>query len=247
MFELRTLGGLELLRTVDGADHAIPMQAKRFGPARVPGCTSSPGSFRRRDTLLLLRWPDLDQDARGALRQALHFLRKTLGESAIRTRGEDEIALEPAAVCSDARRLEAAVAAGQPDAALTLYRGDFLEGVFVSDAAPELEDWISAERLPAPTDSPPGRPGWRRSGPPTATGRESWCASAVHCGAATTSARLAAGRSKILDGVGDRAGAAALYDEFARRVAARTSTWSCRPETRSVLGALRARRASGPA
>ena len=30
---------------------------------------------------------------------------------------------------------------------MTLYRGDFLEGVFVSDASPELEDWISAERL----------------------------------------------------------------------------------------------------
>ncbi len=147
MFELRTLGGLELLRTVDGADHAIPMQAKRLALLAYLAA-HPPSSFRRRDTLLLLFWPDLDQEhARGALRQALHFLRKTLGESAIRTRGEDEIALDSSELRSDSRALESAVATGDPESAIVLYRGDFLEGVFVSDAAPELEDWISAERL----------------------------------------------------------------------------------------------------
>lgn len=120
MFELRTLGGLELLRIGDGDPHAIPMQAKRLALlahlAALP-----PGTFRRRDTLLLLFWPDLDQEhARGALRQGLHFLRKTLGEGAILTRGEDEIGLDPAAVCSDARRLEAAVSGGDPETALAL-------------------------------------------------------------------------------------------------------------------------------
>jgi len=98
MFELRTLGSLELLRNGDGDPRAIPMQAKRLALLAQLAALPARG-FRRRDTLLLLFWPELDQEhARGALRQALHFLRKTLGEGAILTRGEDEIGLEPAAV-----------------------------------------------------------------------------------------------------------------------------------------------------
>ena len=245
MFELRTLGGFELLRTVDGADHAIPMQAKRLALlahlAALP-----PVSFRRRDTLLLLFWPDLDQEhSRGALRQALHFLRKTLGEGAILTRGEDEIGLEPAAVWSDTRGLEAAVAAGQPEAALALYRGEFLEGVFVSDAAPELEDWISGERLAAAlTRRQGGLDGVGAAGQPRPGGRTGAPGGALWSG--DDECALAAGGAKILDGMGDRAGAAALYDEFARRVK-RDFDVELSSETRSVLRALRARRASGPA
>ena len=114
MFELRTFGGLELLHTGDRDARAIPMQAKRLA---LLACLAAlpPSTFRRRDTLLLLFWPDLDQEhARGALRQALHFLRKTLGEGAILTRGEDEIGLDPAELHSDARALEAAVMRGDP-------------------------------------------------------------------------------------------------------------------------------------
>jgi DNA-binding SARP family transcriptional activator len=241
MFELRTLGGLELLHTGDGDSSAIPMQAKRLALlahlAALP-----PHSFRRRDTLLLLFWPDLDQEhARGALRQALYFLRKTLGEGAILTRGEDEIGLEPTAVCSDARRLEAAVAGGKPEVALTLYRGDFLEGVFVSDAAPELEDWIAGERQRLRHHA--AKAAWMASELPA--NRDSvgdLVRRAVHWSGDDEGA-LRRGL-KILDGMGDRAGAAALYDEFARRVA-RDFDVELSTETRNVIKALRARRASG--
>jgi serine/threonine-protein kinase len=241
MFELRTLGGLELLRTGDGADRAIPMQAKRLALlahlAALP-----PHAFRRRDTLLLLFWPELDQEhARGALRQALHFLRKTLGEGAILTRGEDEIGLEPAAVCSDARRLEAAVAGGQPEAALTLYRGDFLDGVFVSDAAPELEDWISAERLRLRGLAV--KAAWMASELPANRDNVGELVRRAVQWSGDDEGALRRGL-KVLDGMGDRAGAAALYDEFARRVA-RDFDVQLSSETRSVIKALRARRASG--
>ena len=241
MFELRTLGSLELLRNGDGDPRAIPMQAKRLALLAQLAALPAHG-FRRRDTLLLLFWPELDQEhARGALRQALHFLRKTLGEGAILTRGEDEIGLEPAAVCSDARRLEAAVAAGQPDAALTLYRGDFLEGVFVSDAAPELEDWISGERTRLRGLA--ARASWMASELPANRDRVGELVrQAVHWSGDDECA-LRRG-VKVLDGMGDRAGAAALYDEFARRVK-RDFDVELSSETRSVLRALRARRASG--
>jgi hypothetical protein len=48
----------------------------------------------------------------------------------------------------------------------------------------------------------------------------------------------------LLDGIGDRAGAAALYDEFARRVA-RDLDVELSAETRNFIKTLRARRASG--
>ncbi|MBP2647997.1 MAG: transcriptional activator protein, partial [Gemmatimonadetes bacterium] len=241
MFELRTLGSLELLRTGEGDPRAIPVQAKRLALlahlAALP-----PNTFRRRDTLLLLFWPELDQEhARGALRQALHFLRKTLGEGAILTRGEDEIALEPTAVCSDARRLEAAAARDEPEAVLALYRGDFLEGVFVSDAAPELEDWISAERMRLRGLA--ARAAWMASERPANRDKVGELVrQAVHLSGDDEGA-LRRGL-KVLDGMGDRAGAAALYDEFARRVA-RDLDVQLSTETRSVIKALRARRASG--
>lgn len=241
MFELRTLGSLELLRAGDGDEHAIPMQAKRLALLAHLSALP-PHGFRRRDTLLLLFWPELDQEhARGALRQALHFLRKTLGEGAIVTRGEDEIGLEPTAVCSDARRLEAAVAGGDPEAALALYRGEFLEGVFVSDAAPELEDWISVERMRLRGLA--AKAAWKASELPANRDRVGELVRrAVHWSGDDEGA-LRRGL-KVLDGMGDRAGAAALYDEFARRVA-RDFHVEPSADTRSVIRELRARRASG--
>lgn len=241
MFLLRTLGGLELLRTGDGGDHAIAMQAKRLALlahlAALP-----PGTFRRRDTVLLLFWPDLDQEhARGALRQALHFLRKTLGEGAILTRGEDEIALEPSGFRSDARSLEAALAAGDPQQALTLYRGDFLEGVFVSDAAPELEDWISSERLRLRGLA--ARAAWMAAELPANRDSAGELVRRAVQWSGDDEAALRRGL-RLLDGMGDRAGAAALYDEFARRVE-RDLDIQLSKETRELIRALRARRDSG--
>ncbi len=241
MFELRTLGGLELLQTGDGAPRAIPMQAKRLA-LLAHLVALPPSSFRRRDTLLLLFWPELDQEhARGALRQALHFLRKTLGDGAILTRGEDEIGLDADLVRSDAKSLESALAAGDPEQALALYRGDFLEGVFVSDAAPELEDWISAER--ARLRGLAARAAWMAAEKPSNRDKVGELVRLAVQWSGDDEGALRRGL-KVLDGMGDRAGAAALYDDFARRVA-RELDIQLSPETQRVIRELRARRASG--
>src|SRR5574338_65044 len=86
MLELRTLGGLELRRAGDGPSAPVALQTKRL--VLLAYLTSAPSTgFRRRDSVLAFFWPDLDQEhARGALRQALHTLRSTLGEGVIRTR-----------------------------------------------------------------------------------------------------------------------------------------------------------------
>ena len=56
----------------------------------------NPGTWHRRDVLLALFWPELDATrARTALRNALYVLRQQLGDEAIRTRGDEEISIDP--------------------------------------------------------------------------------------------------------------------------------------------------------
>ena len=74
MIELHTLGALDL-RAVDGQEvRAVLQQPKRLALLAYLAA-DAPRRFHRRDSLLALFWPDLDQGhARAALRRALHFL-----------------------------------------------------------------------------------------------------------------------------------------------------------------------------
>jgi DNA-binding SARP family transcriptional activator/formylglycine-generating enzyme required for sulfatase activity len=93
-----------------------------------------------------LFWPESTQDqARHALSQALHVLRQQLGEEAIVTRGEGEVALNQEAVSCDVWAFEAAVAEGDLDRAVALYRGPLLHGVAVRASA-EFDHWMEGER-----------------------------------------------------------------------------------------------------
>lgn len=242
MLELRTLGGLELLESGTGQARAIPLQAKRLALLAFLA-TTSPNHLRRRDTVLALFWPDLNQErARGALRQALHFLRKSIGPDAITSRGEDEIGLDASLITSDAIRLEAAIRAGEPELALREYRGDFLEGVFVTEAAPELEDWIVAERTRLRGLA--AQAAWIASERP-ASDQET--ASLIRRAVFLSGADESALRRGIarLEERGDRAGAAALYEDFAQRVA-RDLDVELSPETQAVMREVRARRGAAP-
>src|SRR5512144_517104 len=80
MIYLRTLGGLDL-RDADGRElRPVIGQPKRFALLAYLAQAGHQG-FRRRDTITALFWPELDQEhARGALRQALRFLRRELGD-----------------------------------------------------------------------------------------------------------------------------------------------------------------------
>lgn len=242
MFDLHALGGLELHRSGAGAARTIPLQAKRL--ALLAYLTASPShSFRRRDTILGLFWPDLDHEhARGALRQALHFLRKTLGDAVLLTRGSDEIGLDPSAFKSDAQRLEVALEAGDPEMALSLYRGDFLEGVYVADAAPELEHWIARER--GRLRALAARAAWTASERPAGRGNTGEFVRRAVQLSGDDEAALRRGLG-ILDRRGDRAGAAALYEEFSRRVA-RDLEVEVSAETQAAMSAVRTRRPSAP-
>ena len=107
-----------------------------------------PGEFHHRDTLLGLFWPEHNQDAgRHALRQALYLLRSKIGRGVIVTRGREEIGIAPGSIWCDALAFDAALEAGDTEAAMKLYGdGDFLPGFFIADASQAFEEWLELQR-----------------------------------------------------------------------------------------------------
>ena len=144
MIRLHLLGAPDLRR--DGAEfRAVLSQPKRLALLAYLA-SASPRGFHSRDTLLALFWPELDQErARNALRQALHYLRRALGEEIVTARGDREVGVDPTALWCDAAAFDDAVAAGRHQEALDLYRGDLLPGFFIEEA-PEAERWLEDER-----------------------------------------------------------------------------------------------------
>src|SRR5438132_10048926 len=108
MIELRLLGRLSL--TGDGREvRTLLGQPRRLAPLAYLAAATPPG-FHRRDSLLALFWPELDQEhARAALRQALHVVRDALGTNAVASRGDEEIGLDCDRASCDVTRFRRAV------------------------------------------------------------------------------------------------------------------------------------------
>src|SRR5260370_30604503 len=146
MIRLHLLGALELAAS-DGRDlHPLVAQPKRL--AVLAYLAARPASeFVRRDTLLGVFWPELDQGAaRRSLRQTLHVIRTHLGNDALNTRGDDEVAVNPGAVACDVPEFLALVAEGRLDDASEAYRGDLLAGFFLGGGSAPFEQWLGTER-----------------------------------------------------------------------------------------------------
>jgi DNA-binding SARP family transcriptional activator len=124
------LGTLDLRTDTDGASLKLLLrQPKRLGLLVYLRLRAPLGPVRR-DTLLGLFWPDLPQDrARRALSQALYVLRRSLGNGLVDAGGQELVAVDPSGIWCDASRFEEALAAGDLEEALSLYRGDLLEGL----------------------------------------------------------------------------------------------------------------------
>jgi adenylate cyclase len=144
MILLQTLGAADLRR--DGVEvRSVLSQPKRFA-LLVNLALGSPTGFASRDALLARFWPESDDErARNSLRQALHQLRRALGEDVLVNRGEREVGVAADRLRCDARDFQQALAEGRLEVALELYRGDFLPGFFV-EGAPEVEAWMDEVR-----------------------------------------------------------------------------------------------------
>jgi TolB-like protein/DNA-binding SARP family transcriptional activator/cytochrome c-type biogenesis protein CcmH/NrfG len=141
---------LHLLGTVDLRRDAVEVRSVLSQPKRLALlaylASAAPRGFHSRDTLLALFWPESDQErARNSLRQALHQLRRSLGDDVLVGRGDREVGLDPELFWCDAAAFDQAVEEGRSEDALKLYRGDLLPGFFIDDAA-EAERWLEEER-----------------------------------------------------------------------------------------------------
>ncbi len=143
MIRLRALGEVEVLGVDETELEAVVRQPKRL--ALFLYLLLSDRRFHRRDSLLAMFWPEHDDEhARAALRRSLHFLRAHLGPRAIETRG-DEVGVSSDAAWCDAAAFGEALRAGRYEDALTLYRGDLLEGVHIA-SAPDVGRWLDETR-----------------------------------------------------------------------------------------------------
>jgi DNA-binding SARP family transcriptional activator/TolB-like protein/Tfp pilus assembly protein PilF len=235
--ELRILGALELSAS-DGRDlDSLARQSKRTALVCYLAA-AVPDGLHRRDTLLALFWPELDESrARAALSQALYVLRNELGEQAITTRGDGEVGLSPEVVWCDVRAFEAALDAGRPDEALALYRGGLLDGFFLSDA-PEFERWVERERERLRERAAEGA--WALAEARAAAKDVSQAVRWARWAAALAPADEAVIRRLMmfLRGLGDRAAALRAYEAFAFRL---TQEYELDPsaETQSLAEAIR--------
>ena len=239
MIELRTLGLVDLRDAAGAEIRSVLQQPKRL--ALLAYLTlASPRRYHRRDSLLAMFWPELDEaHARAALRRSLYYLRTALGPDVIQSRGEDEVSAAPEEVWCDAVALAEALQSGELERALELYRGDLLEGLHVS-GAPAFQDWLDRERGRAREAA--ARAAWslanaaEQSRQPGAASRWGQRGFELTPDDEDVLRRLLA----LLDRVDDRSAALRVYEDYARRI---TLEYDLEPEadTRAVVEAIRTR------
>lgn len=143
--EILLLGGFQLRK----GDQAIDLPGRReralFAYLATPA-----GASRSRDKLAGMLWSERgDKQARDSLKQALLRLRKALNgmQAPALLSDRESVTLDSAAVSVDVAEFERLVGEGTPEAisrAMTLYRGDLLDGLEVRD--PAFEEWLLVER-----------------------------------------------------------------------------------------------------
>jgi DNA-binding SARP family transcriptional activator/TolB-like protein len=141
-YRLRLLGRLAL----DGGSYQAEGAASRPRSLALLAILASGGeSGIARDKLLLYLWPESNtQRARNSLHQALHTIRRHLGEDTVQA-GAHTVRLNPAAFSSDLWDFLAALDRGDLEAAVALHEGPYLDG-FALPELPEFTRWMEEER-----------------------------------------------------------------------------------------------------
>jgi DNA-binding SARP family transcriptional activator/Tol biopolymer transport system component len=216
MVELRVLGTLQLRASDRRPVESLTHQARRAALLAYLAAAVPRGAHRR-DKLFALFWPELDQaHARAALNQAVYVLRATLGEDAVVPRGDGALGLTDAVWC-DAAAFEAALDAGHSAEALALYRGDLLDGFFIT-GAPEFERWLESERERLRRRASDGA--WAVAEAKATEGNAVEAVRWARQAANLTPADEAAARRlmTLLNALGDRAAAINAYETFSSRL-----------------------------
>jgi serine/threonine-protein kinase len=238
MLRFHTLWSFELLEGQPPAVRLIPTQPKRLALLAYLALAHPRGSHRR-DSLLALFWPELsEEEARRALRQALHHLRRAVGEDAIETRADDQVRFRETSLWCDALVFEAAVAEGRPDEALALYQNGFLSGVHLPEVSVELEEWIEQTRARLHQAAGQAAAALSRRAEEAGDLREAVAAARIGCDLRPDDEGCARRLMQLLDRCGDRAQALQVYERLARRLESEYQT-APSPETAALARSLR--------
>lgn len=199
----------------------------------------------RRDRLLALLWPELDESrARNALSKALHLCRRALGDDALSVYGTETIGLTPGRWQCDLWTFREWLAHGDTDAAMAIFKkGEPLAGLHIPEA-PEFDEWLDAVR------------GGCRTLALEVIGHA--VPQAVESGDLSRAAELAGAlcelnpfdevalrlRLELLDRAGDRAGALHHYQQYRVRLLRELQVEPA-PETEALVARVRGRIAAG--
>jgi DNA-binding SARP family transcriptional activator len=239
MIEFRALGAVELKAPEGNELLSILARPKLLAILSYMAASATRG-FVRRDTLIGLFWADVDPErARNSLRQSLHHLRRSLGEATLLSRGDEEVGLASGRFWSDVAAFEDALQAGRAEEALSFYRGELLEGFFVSDA-PEFERWLEGRRgeLRARAAAAAWALAEEAESARDSSSAAGWARRALEL--APLDEDLVRRVIALLDRQGDRSGAVQSYEAFARRLHDELELEPA-PETRRLVEAVRAR------
>ena len=139
---LKLFGGASL-ETETGPLQGPAAQRRRLGLLARLALAGSQGLSR--DKLIAYLWPESDTDkARHLLSDSLYRINQSLGGDVL-VAGGDQLRIDFARLRCDVVEFEAALEGGEPEAAVRLYRGPFLDGFFLGGAL-EFERWVEGER-----------------------------------------------------------------------------------------------------
>lgn len=142
MLRLRTFGGLTI--ESDGI-RVAELNEQRKALALLAVLARSGEAGIGREKLMALLWPDSDMDrGRNALKQMLHGIRRQLDAPDAVT-GTSELSLNRSILSSDVAEFADAIARGDLEESVSLYRGPFLDAVHI-ERAPEFSRWQDVER-----------------------------------------------------------------------------------------------------
>ena len=197
------------------------------------------GRFQRRDRVVGLLWPELDQShARGALRKAMHLVRECLGSESVVTRGDEELAVPADAIWCDAVELQRAAAAGQLARAIELYRGDLLPGFHLAECN-DFESWLEEQRHAVLEQTVAAAQALATTLETTHQKTEAGRMAEYAARLAWHNERVLRRSIVMLDRLGDRAGALRLYERIAKRMRTELETEPS-AETKALVDSLRA-------
>ena len=243
MIELRTLGATQV-RLPGSPERGVHLQPKRLAVLAYLAA-ARPRGMHRRDSLLVVFWPEEgEQTARNALSQTLHAIRRDIGQHVLLSQGQDLIGVDPAGLRCDAVDFEERLERGELEAALRLYRGEFLRGLVIRDAM-GFDRWQESEA-------------WRLQ-------RRAWKAAAALADGAEQDGNIVAAmhwleqaveflptdevlfrRLLVLtDSMGDRTGALRTYERFSDLMREEYGTGPS-PETDALAEEIRQRRTPVP-